>query len=233
MSAVELCESAPSAFEFVPDDEVERHLRDCLVEDLVLGLGMVVDDLVEISTERHAENRLGARVILVIAVVDEIGRVLNVELDDRHPVVEDQLITPVVLGELHRLVHVLVGREHVAVRLAVGVGLTRLARIRPIESCGMVLGPGDDLRLLAVHDTPHFDLLDPLLVIGDDLEAVADAKRRAGDVTGIGRERLHSFFGREMRAQHGHVLRGRALDWEPSEKGTILLSVHDFLLSRY
>ena len=232
VGAVELREAATPALELMPDDMIKRHLRDCLVEELALGFVVLVDDRVEITAERHAENSFGARIVLVVAIVHEIGRILNVELHDGIPVVQNELVGPVVLGELHRLVHVLVGREHVAVRLAVFVGLGSPTRIRPVESCRMILSAGDARVLVAVLHTRHLDFLDPLLVIGDDLETMTDAKWWTGDVTGIGRERFHSFFGGEMRAQHGHVLRCRALDWELSENGTILLTFHIYLLLR-
>lgn len=227
MRAVEVGESTPTALQLVPDGDVERHLRDDIIEEFAFGLRVVVYDLVEIATQRDVEHRLRARIVLVIPIIDEVGRVLNVELHDGIPVVQNQLVAPVVLGEFHRLVHVLVGQEHAPVRLAVNVGLGSPARIRPVELGWVVLGAGDGLGLLAIDDTPHLDFLDPLLVIGDNMETVANAKRRTGDVTGIGRERPNCFFEREMRAQLGHVLRCRALDWELSENGTILLTFHD------
>lgn len=115
VGAVELREATTPTLELMPDDMIERHLRDGLVEHFALGFVVLVDDRVETTAERQTENRLRARIIRVIAIVHEIGWILNVELHDGVPVVQNKLITPVVLGELHRLVHVFVGREYVAV----------------------------------------------------------------------------------------------------------------------
>lgn len=136
------------------------------------------------------------------AVADEIGRVLNEDLDHARPIVPNEIVAPVVLGELDRLGDVLIALRLVVAGLSDPLGEQRV-----------------DLRVVPVV----------LLPVENALDAVVNPNRRAGNVAIARHEGCDCFVRGEVGAQACHVLPGWLLDRQLCESREVLrfFMIHD------
>lgn len=199
--AAELAASLTRPLELVCDDGVERYLGQGVVENLTRRCRPITHDLLAGAARGEADDALGPRESTRAGFV-EVGRVLEADLYERLPVVLDELVAPVLFGE---------GAGPSGVEI--GEVVAHPARVRPVQT-RRPAGARTSVRLAEAHD----------------LEAVADAQRRAGDVAAARIEGSDGLGLGEVGADRRHVVRARVVDAaepQPVEVLEIRLTVHE------